>query len=388
VRVLYLNPFSQEVSGPDESLLTLLGALIPMGVEAHLVLPRPGPHVPRYQALGVTVHHAPLSVLRRKLGAGALLYPFRLLRGAAAVARIARRERVDLIHTNMEVVLDGALASRLFRIPHVLHYRGNTKDEPKVVFDVLARIWASTSARVIAISRSTAEIFHKRGLARAVLPVYDPIDLDAFRGAIRSDDVRRELGAGPADLLIGTVARLHPRKGIATFVRAAAEIAPRVPHARFAVIGSAHDQVERAHELELRRLVDALRLGGVVRFAGARSDIPAVMRSLDLLVLASRTEGFGRVVPEAMAAGVPCVLSREGALPEIAVEDREALFFDPADPSSLGRSLGRLAGDPDLRSRISSTARQGSQRYGVETSARSVLEVYRAALRRAPARRP
>jgi glycosyltransferase involved in cell wall biosynthesis len=154
------------------------------------------------------------------------------------------------------------------------------------------------------------------------------------------------------------------------------------------VIGSAHDQVERAHELELRRLVDALRLGGVVRFAGARSDIPAVMRSLDLLVLASRTEGFGRVVPEAMAAGVPCVLSREGALPEIAVEDREALFFDPADPSSLCRSLGRLAGDPDLRSRISSTARQGSQRYGVETSARSVLEVYRAALRRAPARRP
>jgi len=50
VRVLYLNPFSQEVSGPDESLLALLAQLIPRGVEAHLVLPALGPQVPRYQA--------------------------------------------------------------------------------------------------------------------------------------------------------------------------------------------------------------------------------------------------------------------------------------------------------------------------------------------------
>jgi hypothetical protein len=60
MRVLYLTPFSQEVSGPDESLRTLLGGLIPRGVEAHVVLPALGPQVPRYQALGATVHFAPL----------------------------------------------------------------------------------------------------------------------------------------------------------------------------------------------------------------------------------------------------------------------------------------------------------------------------------------
>ena len=67
MRVLYLNPFSQEVSGPDESLRTLLGALIPRGVEAHVVLPAPGPQVPRYEALGARVHFAPLALLRRDL---------------------------------------------------------------------------------------------------------------------------------------------------------------------------------------------------------------------------------------------------------------------------------------------------------------------------------
>jgi hypothetical protein len=52
VRVLYLSPFSQQVSGPDESLITLLGHLVQQGVEAHLVLPRAGPQVSRYEALG------------------------------------------------------------------------------------------------------------------------------------------------------------------------------------------------------------------------------------------------------------------------------------------------------------------------------------------------
>ena len=122
LRVLYLNPFSQQVSGPDESLLALLSGLMPLGVEPHVVLPHPGPQVPRYEALGARVHYAPLTFLKRRMGIGdiLLLVP-RLVRGVVAVARIARREHIDLVHTNMEVVLDGGLAARLLRLPHVMH---------------------------------------------------------------------------------------------------------------------------------------------------------------------------------------------------------------------------------------------------------------------------
>ena len=84
MRVLYLNPFSQEVSGPDESLRALLAQLIPVGVEAHVVLPAPGPQVERYQALGAAVHFAPLAVLRRDCRRRRLLYP-------CAAARAPRR---------------------------------------------------------------------------------------------------------------------------------------------------------------------------------------------------------------------------------------------------------------------------------------------------------
>ncbi len=252
MRVLYLNPFSQQVSGPDESLLTLLGALIPMGVEAHLVLPRPGPQVPRYEALGVKVHYAPLTILKRRPGLGAVLLPFRLARGVAAVALIARRERVDLVHTNMEVVLDGAIASRLLRIPHVLHYRGNTLDRPQLVFDVLTRFWTATAEKVFCISNATAEIFRKRGLGRKVQVIYNPVDVEAFASAQRSDEVRRELGAGPGDILVGTVGRIHPRKDIATFLRAGALLAGEFAHLRLVVVGAAEVPEELTYQSNLQ----------------------------------------------------------------------------------------------------------------------------------------
>ncbi len=342
MRVLYLNPFSQQVSGPDESLLTLLGALIPMGVEAHLVLPRPGPQVPRYEALGVKVHYAPMTVLKRRPGPGALLLPFRLVRGVAAVASIARRERVDLIHSNMEVVLDGAIASRLLRIPHVLHYRGNTNDDPKLVFDLLTRFWTATAEKIICISNATAEIFRKRGLGAKVEVVYNGVDVDAFAGAKRSDEVRSELGAGPADFLVGTVGRIHPRKDVATFLRAGALAARDVPNLRLVVVGSAEAPEEVTYQAAMRALVDELGIGAHVTWAGARRDIPKVLRALDLLVLSARNEGFGRVTAEAMAAGVPMVLSREGALPEVTQDYPLVRLATPGDPWSFAQLFRSL----------------------------------------------
>ena len=131
----------------------------------------------------------------------------------------------------MEVVLDGSVASRLWRIPHVLHYRGNTLDQPRWAFDALTRFWAGTSYRVIAISEATAEIFRKRGLGARVTALHNPVDVEAYLRARRSDDVRQQLGAGPGDILLGTVGRIHPRKDLETFLRAAALLAETVTNA-------------------------------------------------------------------------------------------------------------------------------------------------------------
>jgi glycosyltransferase involved in cell wall biosynthesis len=379
VRVLYLNPFSQEVSGPDESLRALLTALIPRGVEAHLVLPVRGPQVPRYEALGVTVHEAPLAPLQRTLSMAAIIQqPVRLARAVAAVRAISRRVGAQLIHTNMEVLLEGGLAARSLRIPHVLHYRGNTLDEPKLVFDALTATWTALSDHVYCISRATAAVFERRGRGAKVEVLYNPLDVATFAGAARSFDVRASLGAAGAFPLVGTVGRLHPRKDVATFVRAAALVAARVPAARFVVVGSAEAPVELDYQRRVESLVREVGLEGRLVLAGARRDMPAVMKALDVFVLTSRHEGFGRVVAEAMAAGRPVVVAREGAPPELVEEDRYGLCATPADPADFADKILDLLAHPDAAAAMAARAAERGRGFDARAVAETVLARYRA----------
>ena len=377
MRVLYLNPFSQEVSGPDESLRTLLGGLIPRGVEAHVVLPALGPQVPRYQALGATVHFAPLSVLRRDLSPDTALYPLRLARSTAAVAGLARSVQADLIHTNMEVLLEGVFASRLLRKPHVLHYRGNTLDSPKIVFDALVAIWTRGADTAYCISGATAEVFRRRGHREKVEVLYNPVDLAAFGPAAASPDVRTALGARPGRPLVGTVGRIHPRKDLETFVRAAAVIARAAPEARFAIVGAAEAEVEKAYQEQLSRLVAELGLKDRLTFAGARRDIAAVMRSLDIFVLTSRHEGFGRVVAEAMAAGRPVVVTDEGALPELVADGPAGLRAAPGDAEMFAERILALLRNPLEAAALGARAVEAAHKFDADAIAERVWRRYR-----------
>jgi glycosyltransferase involved in cell wall biosynthesis len=383
LRVLYLNPFSQEVSGPDESLRALLGGLVPAGVEPHVVLPAPGPQVPRYEALGATVHFAPLAILRRDLRpAAAALFPARLARAAAHVAALARRVGAALVHTNMEVLLEGGLAARALGLPHVMHYRGNTLDRPPLVFDALTAVWTGLADHVYCISRATAAVFERRGRARKVEVLYNPVDVGAFAGAARDDGVRAALGAGPADALIGTVGRIHPRKDLETFVRAAAEVAARLPRARFVVVGAAEGAAEADYQRRLQALVVERGLGARLAFAGARRDVPAVMKALDVFVLTSRHEGFGRVVAEAMAAGCPAVVTREGAPPELVEEGRYGLCAPPGDAAGFAAEVLRLLDRTDEARAMAARAADRARAFDAAPTAARVLDRYRALLRR------
>jgi glycosyltransferase involved in cell wall biosynthesis len=378
VRVLYLNPFSQEVSGPDESLLTLLSRLIPSGVEAHVAIPKTGPQQKRYEALGARTHILPMTILRRDASFAELVRLTVSVTGSIPrLVQLCHRIRPDIIHSNMEVVVDGLVTARFLGLPHILHYRGNVLDEPKIVFDLLTRFWTTLSQQVICISRATASLFESRGLAAKVQVMYNPIDLELFAAAHRRLDVRAQLGASPDTWLVGMVARLHPRKDLETFLRAAALVVGRVETARFVVVGAAAGAEEEIYADHLRKLARDLALEGHLTWAGARRDIPEVMKALDVFVLTSRHEGFGRVVAEAMAAGRPVVVTDEGALPELIDGGHYGLSARPGVPESFAERLCELWDNPSLRGRLTSAAKERSKEFDANVVASRMLAVYR-----------
>jgi glycosyltransferase involved in cell wall biosynthesis len=208
-------------------------------------------------------------------------------------------------------------------------------------------------------------------------------------------DVQRFSQAPPAELhaprpRVGFLGRLEPVKGLDVLIDAAARLG------QSPTIVIAGDGPERAR---LRRLALERGIQDRVSFVGqvAYADVPAFLKALDVLVLPSVTlpplhkEQFGRVLVEAMAAGVAVVGSSSGGIPEVIGD--AGLVVPEADAAGLAAALDRVLGDPGLReSLVERGRRRAASQYAWPVLAARTRELYLRALahrqtRRAPATR-
>ncbi len=190
--------------------------------------------------------------------------------------------------------------------------------------------------------------------ARRVAVIENGVDLDRYpvtasspRACERSDKSARTLAATAAR--IGTVANLRAVKNIAGLMRAAKQLLAAFPDARFEVAG---DGDQRA---ELEALHTALGLGDRFVFRGSISDVPAFLRSLDVAVLPSHSEGMSNAVLEYMAAGLPVVATAVGANPTLLAGC--GVLVPPNDDTALAAALAALLRDPARAAALGTAAR-------------------------------
>src|SRR5207249_5085712 len=158
---------------------------------------------------------------------------------------------------------------------------------------------------------------------RRVTVIYTGVDLAPFRAPpVDRAEVRAELGV-PADAcVVACVARLVPPKAHDVLLSAAARVLDAAPRARFLLIG------DGPLAAPLREKARSLGIAGGVVFAGAREDVPRILRACDVSVLSSSREGFSVVVVESFGAGLPVVATDVGGNAE-AIEEGSSGFLVP-----------------------------------------------------------
>jgi len=165
------------------------------------------------------------------------------------------------------------------------------------------------------------------------------IDTQHFHpDASARQEVRRELGLAPEALLIGLIARFDPMKDHATFLRAAGHLACVEARAQFVLVGE-HVTVDNP---ELSALIAQSQLSGRVHLLGPRSDMPRLTAALDIASSSSISEGFPNVIGEAMACGVPCVVTDVGDSARIVEET--GIVVPPRNPLALMEGWQKLIG--------------------------------------------
>lgn len=201
---------------------------------------------------------------------------------------------------------------------------------------------ARRADRVIATSDYAAAAIarHYRVAAERIRVVPELLDVAAWQALLAAAPV--ELRPRPRVLC---VAHLYPRKDVATLLRAFATMRE---DADLHVVGIGPELGR------LRRLARELGISDRVRFLGhvPRAALAREYRNAGLFCLPSRQEGFGIVLLEAMAAGLPIVAARAAAIPEVLAEGESGVLFPPGDADGLAAQLTRLLADPAERRRL------------------------------------
>jgi glycosyltransferase involved in cell wall biosynthesis len=174
-------------------------------------------------------------------------------------------------------------------------------------------------------------------------------DVEADRQAVRA-----ELGLSPNQTIVLMVGRQTPAKNYPMFYRVCRRVTEHRPDVLFVCAG--HGELAS----ELQRLRDEMSLGQTIRILGLRHDIPRLMAAADVFCLTSNWEGFPNAVLEAMASGLPVLVTRFAGVEHL-IQERTGVLVDLDDDRQMARTLGELLDDADKRAQLGREARQHVQ---------------------------
>lgn len=214
------------------------------------------------------------------------------------------------------------------------HSRSSLSRVPGLAW--LAPVLSRATHRLVSVSSALDGTFRELGVPdRKRATVYNGVDTDHFFPPARRDP------AGP--LRLGAVGRLVDEKDYPNLFAAMSALRCAGVPLELHVVGGGPLAPALVAEFRARALEDAVVLHG------DRKDVAAFLRTLDLYVLSSKSEGLPMALLEAMATGLPIVATRVGGIPEVIEDGVSGLLVPPADPDALAAALARLSADTTLR---------------------------------------
>lgn len=302
--------------------------------------------------------------------------PFASFRKLVSIMRVVRPDIVQTWMYHADMV--GGIAARLAGNRNIIWgIRTSNLDRGDSPATALVRMLCARLSRqiphtIVCVAEAARRIHVSHGYEAgrmAVIPNgFDVAQTPAMEPQAAS--LRTEWGIGTQDFLVGTVGRFNANKDQENFVHAAGILVQRQANARFLMIGRGID----ASNAELMRWIR--QTGHAERFVllGERNDVPACLPALDVFCLSSRTEGFPNVVGEAMATGVPCVVTDVGDAAMLV--GQTGIVVPKENPDALADGLATLlAMSPEARKRL---GQQAKARIREEFSTERVRERYEA----------
>jgi L-malate glycosyltransferase len=294
------------------------------------------------------------------------------LKAGWKLARLVNRLRPDIVHAHdPHAIAMAALALSMSTAEPVPPLVASRRVDFHLKPNSFSRWKHRQVAMFIAASGAIARVLHADGIpAPRVATVHEGIDPDRIAG-IEPVSVHGEFWLPTRAPIVGNIGALVPHKGQRHLVDAAALVVRDVPDARFIVLGEGELRPALEHQ------VKSLHLEKHVALPGFRADAVALLKTFDVFVMSSETEGLGTSILDAMACGRPVVGTRTGGIPEVIEDGVTGLLVEPTNPRALAQAITDLLRDPALRARMGAAGLACvRERFTVDRMVEGTLRVY------------
>ena len=261
------------------------------------------------------------------------------------LSRILKREKNDILHCHRyQATIYGAVAALLAGtkvvISHV-HGISRTKDFRRKLTNFFVLRWIN---KIVTVGQAVREDVLKANphvKPDKVISIGNSIDYEHYADVSLTKAQAKEALSLPSNSFVfGTIGRLAPTKGHSYLIRAFSKVKQVIPEAQLVFIGDGRLR----RELEAQAAETA---PNSIHFLGYRSDVPQLLRTMDVFVLPSVAEGLPKVLLEAIVMGVPCLASEVGGIPEIITNNKTGFLVPPKNESALAEAMIKLAKMPE-----------------------------------------
>lgn len=289
---------------------------------------------------------------------------------ARELAKFVRAKEIEIVHAHLGRDYPLAAMCSLFSgKPYVLTRH--------VLFPMksLNALVLRRAAGAIAVSNAVANALLKQNIfpPEKITVINNGIDVKRF-------SLSENKNIEKIFFCVGTIGALSPIKGHDVFLRAAAKVLQQNANVEFEIVGE-DESAQKKTEAEIKQTISEMNLQNPVRLRGWLDDVRPFLQSLDVFVSASRFDAFGLVIAEAMACGVPVIVSETEAAREIIGNDDCGILFPIDDSNALATAILELLENPRKREHLQSSARKRiEQNFSLEKMVDETEIFYRRAI--------
>ncbi len=299
-----------------------------------------------------------------------------------------RKNKFLLVNTHTaKAGFTGRTAAWLARVPVIIHtahglvvhkYLSSFK---KSIYKLLERWIGKKTTAFIVVTDKVGDELIKTGIAKKnkIHRIYNGINLDDFSEINKTShlEFREKLNINNDDIIIGTLSRLVPDKGLEDLIQAFALIHSSNPKTKLVIAG------DGPLINKLVELAEKLKIKDNVNFIGWQNNVPQTLALFDAFCLPTLREGFGYVFLEAQAAGVPVIATKIEPLTETMQDGESAILVPTHSPENLASAIQKIITDDALKNQlIENGLKNVKERFDQRNQLGEIVELYRLLLNR------